>query len=247
MSQLSITTTQNVNINFNTASVGERVLAGLLDLVIKIAYYIVVFYVILGITSFDDMAQSMDRWSVMAIGLLLFLPIMFYSIVQESLLEGQTMGKKVLKIKVIKLDGYQASFSDYLIRWLFRPVEVVYIFCIIGLVTLIATKKTQRLGDIAAGTGIISLKNNININHTILREVASNYVPLYPLVIKLTDNDVRIIKETFENSYQTADFDTIERLQHKIESVTGIKSVSKNALSFVDTVLQDYNYYTQNM
>jgi len=247
MSQLSITTTQNVNINFNTASVGERFLAALLDLVIKIAYTVVVYRIILGQTGLDDIINSMDRWSAVAIYGVLYLPVMFYSLVQESLLDGQTVGKKVLKIKVIKLDGYGAGFSDYLIRWIFRPVEIWYIFVIIGFIALISTKKTQRLGDLAAGTGIISLKNDITINHTILREVAVDYVPVYPLVIKLTDNDVRIIKETFDSSYQTADFATVDKLQTKIETVTGIKSISKNSLAFVDTVLKDYNYYTQNM
>jgi uncharacterized RDD family membrane protein YckC len=194
MSQLSITTTQNVNINFNTASVGERILAALLDLVIKIAYSVVVYNVILGLTGLDDMISKMNQWSAVAINSLLFLPVMFYSLVQETFFEGQTIGKKALKIKVIKIDGYQAGFSDYLIRWVFRPIEIWYFFIVVGLIALITTKKTQRLGDIAAGTGIISLKNDITINHTILREVANNYVPVYPLVIKLTDNDVRIIK-----------------------------------------------------
>jgi uncharacterized RDD family membrane protein YckC len=247
MSQLSITTTQNVTINFNTATVAERVLAASIDLVIKVAYFIVVFRVIFGIKSLNDFTEGMDRWSLVAIEGLLFLPIMFYSIVQESFMDGQTVGKKILKVKVIKLDGYQAGFSDYLIRWIFRPVEIFYVFIFIGLVTLFVTKKTQRLGDIAAGTGIISLKNDITIDHTILREVAGNYVPVYPLVIKLTDNDVRIIKETYDSSYRAADFDMMQKLQYKIETVTGIKSVSKNATAFVDTVLEDYNYYTQNM
>jgi uncharacterized RDD family membrane protein YckC len=247
MSQLSITTTQNVVINFNTASLGERVLAGLIDLVIKIAYITVVYYLILQETSIGNLFDAIDEWSARAIGWLLFLPVMFYSLTLESLLEGQTVGKRLLKIRVIKLDGYQAGFGDYLIRWMFRPVEIVYIMVVVGLITLAATKKTQRLGDIAAGTGVVSLKNDVTIDHTILREVGGNYVPVYPLVIKLTDNDVRIIKETFESSYKAADFNTIDRLQNKIETVTGIQSVSKNSMAFVDTVIKDYNYYTQNM
>ena len=67
------------------------------------------------------------------------------------------------------------------------------------------------------------------------------------MVIKLSDNDVRIIKETYETSLKSADFVMISKLQAKIEAVTGIKSVSANATAFVDTVLHDYNYYTQKM
>ncbi len=247
MSQLSITTTQNVTINFKTATIGERILAGLIDLVIKGAYITVVYYLIIEKTGLNEMLNNLNEWSSRAIGLLLFLPVMFYTLLQESLMEGQTVGKRIMKMRVIKLDGYQAGFGDYLIRWMFRPVEIVYIFVVVGIITLAVSKKTQRLGDMAAGTGIISLKNDVTIDHTILREVGGNYVPVYPLVIKLSDNDVRIIKETFESSYRSADFNTIERLQTKIETVTGIRSVSKSSMAFVDTVIKDYNYYTQNM
>jgi uncharacterized RDD family membrane protein YckC len=247
MSQLFITTTQNVNINFNIASAGERVLAYLIDVVIILAYYFVVYYIVGTLLDGTSFLESMDYWTERAIQGILSLPVLFYALWQESLLDGQTVGKKLMKIRVIKIDGYQAGFGDYLVRWLFRIVEVTAIMGIIGLVTLIVNKKTQRLGDMAAGTAVISLKNDITINHTILKDIGNNYVPVYPLVIKLSDNDVRIIKETYDNSYNVADFEMISKLQAKIEAVTGIQSVSQNATAFVDTVLKDYNYYTQNM
>jgi len=247
MSQLSITTTQNVNINFNTASVGQRILAHLVDFVIIASYGIVIKYIVFTAFGVTDYLKGADYWTRYSVFGLVFLPVVFYALWQESLLEGQTIGKRVLKIKVIKIDGYQAGFGDYLIRWVFRIVEVTSIMGIIGLITLLVSKKTQRLGDMAAGTAVISLKNDITINHTILREIGNNYIPQYPLVIKLTDNDVRIIKETYETSYNQTDFEMIQKLQHKIEAVTGIKSVSQNATAFVDTVLKDYNYYTQSM
>jgi len=247
MLQLSITTTQNVNINFNIAAVGQRVLAYLLDIVVITAYNIVMFLIVFPATGLEAFADGLDGWSKGAIYLVFFLPVMFYTLVQETFFDGQTIGKRILKIKVIKIDGYQAGFGDYLIRWLFRMVEVNYIMGIVGLIAMNRSKKSQRLGDMAAGTAIISLKNDITINHTILKDIGSNYVPVYPLVIKLSDNDVRIIKETYDTSYNTADFEMILKLQHKIEAVTGIQSVSQNATAFVDTVLKDYNYYTQNM
>ena len=247
MPQLSITTTQNVNINFNTANVGERVVAYMLDMVVIAAYYFVVYYIIGNLLDVTRMINTLDQWTIIAINGVISLPVLLYTLLLETFFEGQTIGKRIMKIKVIKIDGYQAGFGDYLIRWLFRIVEVTGIMGLIGLIAMNMSKKTQRIGDMAAGTAVISLKNDITINHTILRDIGSNYVPVYPLVIKLSDNDVRIIKETYDTSYQTADFDMILKLQHKIEAVTGIKSTSLNATAFVDTVLKDYNYYTQNM
>jgi len=247
MSELSITTTQNVNINFNTASVGERVLAYLIDALIITAYYIVIYYLLFALLHMGDLVYGLDMWSQNAIHGIISLPVLFYALWQEALMEGQSVGKRIMKIKVIKIDGYQAGFGDYLVRWILRIVEVTPPLSFIGLISMMINGKTQRLGDMAAGTAVISLKNNININHTILKEVNDSYVPVYPLVIKLTDNDMRIIKETYEISLKTTDFEMIAKLQTKIESVTGIKSVSANPTAFVDTVLHDYNFYTQKM
>ncbi|WP_313805337.1 RDD family protein [Flavobacterium sp.] len=246
MSELSITTTQNVNINFTAASVGERMGAQLLDLVIKIAYGIVVF-MLCKWTGLLDILIDMDQWSMMAVVGLFGLPIIFYSLLQESLWEGQTFGKKITKIKVIKIDGYQAGFGDYLIRWMFRLIEISIGSGIIGLIAIVVSKKNQRLGDMAAGTAVITLKNNININHTILQEIKEDYVPTYPLVIKLSDNDARIIKETFEAALRNKDFKLIYKLSQKIADVTGIKPVESYDSEFIKVVLKDYNYYTRNM
>ncbi len=247
MSELSITTTQNVNINFAAASVADRMLAYLLDLLVKIAYGTVVwgiFFKALGLTKY---MENLDTWSYAAILIVLFLPVIFYSLIQESLMEGQTLGKKILKIKVVKIDGYQASFGDYIIRWLFRIIDVNLSWGVIGLITIVVSEKTQRLGDITAGTAVISLKNNISINHTILMDLDQAYVPIYPQVIKLSDNDARIIKETFLNAVAKRDFATLIKLRQKIEQVTGIKNVSGNDTDFINTVLKDYNFYTQSM
>lgn len=247
MSELAINTSQNVNIKFTAASVGERMLASFLDLLIKFAYAIVVGYFILHLTGLSDAMNSMDSWSSGAIVLVLIFPALIYSLVLESIFEGQTIGKKITKIKVVKIDGYQATFGDYFIRWLFRIVENNIMAGLIGLVAMIVSSKTQRLGDMAAGTAVITLKNKINISHTILEEIDAEYQPTYPLVIKLSDNDMRIIKETFNRALAQDDFDMINKLVEKIGKVTGIQKKGESNRDFIKTLLKDYNYYTQNM
>ena len=247
MMQLTINTTQNVNINFTAASVGERILALLVDLLIQAAYLITILWgVFYGLGLLNAM-RGLDPWSKAAIMVLFFLPVMFYSLFFESIFEGQTLGKKLLRIKVVKIDGYQAGFGDYIIRWLLRLVDIFSVSGLVGLVSIIVTEKSQRLGDIAAGTAVITLKNNVSINSTILVDIDQQYVPVYPGVIKLSDNDMRIIKETFQNAVAARDFSMIEKLRNKIEAVAGIKNQSGNDKDFIKTVLKDYNFYTQNM
>src|SRR5690606_10341377 len=117
MSELQINTTQNVKIKFNAAGVGERLLAFIIDVAIKIGYLLIV-------CSVFEAFQNMDQWSQIVINTVLSLPVVFYTLVLESFLQGQTLGKKALSIKVVKIDGYQASLSDYVVRWFFRIVDV---------------------------------------------------------------------------------------------------------------------------
>lgn len=247
MSELSINTTQNVNINFTAASVGERLGAFLLDMLVKIAYVIVVLYFIFNLMGLANVLDRLDKWSAAAVYMLFALPYAFYSLTLECLFEGQTLGKRIVKIKVVKIDGYQASFGDYLMRWLLRLVDVWTSMGVIGLIALVMSEKTQRLGDMTAGTAVITLRNKVTINSTILEDIGEEYVPIYPLVIKLSDNDVRIIKETFQIAVAKNDFELIAKLKNKIEYVTGIKNQSGNNSDFIRTVLKDYNFYTQSM
>ncbi|MBS4041902.1 MAG: RDD family protein [Flavobacteriales bacterium] len=247
MSQLAIVTTQNVTIHFQAASVGDRILAYVLDWLIKIAYAISVYFVFFVAVGIEDWANTLDNWSQISVYIIFYFPVIFYSLLFESIFEGQTLGKKMMKTKVVKIDGYQATFGDYIIRWLFRLIDISTNSGMIGLIAMISSSKTQRLGDMAAGTAVISLQNKVDINHTILQEIQGDYQPIYPQVIKLSDNDVRIIKESFERSVVQRDYQTLIKLREKIEQVAGITNKMGNDMDFIRTVLKDYNYYTQSM
>ncbi|MEG0848326.1 RDD family protein [Flavobacterium plurextorum] len=247
MSELSINTTQNVRINFIAATVGERMGAYFIDLGIKLSYIIVVSLLVFYWLDLGPLMDNLDTWSRGAIFLMLYFPLIIYSITLESIFEGQSFGKKLVKIKVVKIDGYQAGFGDYLMRWFFRIIDFSSFYGLVGLIAVVSSKKAQRLGDMAAGTAVITLKNKINISHTILEEIGDAYVPTYPLVIKLSDNDMRIIKETYQKAEAKNDHEVIYKLVAKIENVTGIKNQSGNNIDFIRIVLKDYNFYTQNM
>lgn len=248
MVELQINTTQNVNINFIAATVGERLIAYLIDWVVKIAYIILIYQILFNAFTFDQYLETLDDWSAIAVLLFFYLPVIFYSLIFETLLDGQTIGKKVMKIQVVKIDGYQASFADFVMRWFMRLIDLNIASGIVALISISTSPKNQRLGDMAAGTAVITKKNDINISHTILEDLAQNYVPTYPGVIKLSDNDARIIKDTFTIAKKTRDFKTMIKLRNKLIEVIGIKEVKHaNDAHFIETILKDYNYYTQNM
>lgn len=239
MANLQINTTQNVKINFTSAGVGERILAFIIDWAIKIGYMTMLSWTV---GAYDNM----DDWSQIAINTVLSFPVMFYTVTLESFLNGQTIGKKALKIKVVKIDGFQASLSDYVVRWFFRIVDIYLFF--LGFFVIIFNKKSQRIGDMAAGTGVINLRDSVTIKHTILENLVEDYKPTYPNVIKLSDNDARIIKDTFISAKASKDYTTLIKLRNKLVEVVGIKEIKqKTDIEFIDVILKDYNYYTQNM
>ena len=118
---------------------------------------------------------------------------------------------------------------------------------LLGFLLIVFTNKNQRFGDIIANTVVIYLKDEVKFSETILENLSNEYVPTYPNVIKLSDNDARIIKETFKNAAKFDDYKTLIKLRTKILEVTGIISKHNSDKDFIDTVLKDYNFYTQNM
>jgi hypothetical protein len=160
-------------------------------------------------------------------------------------MEGQTFGKKLLKIKVVKIDGYQAGFFDYFVRWIFAIVDIQMGF-IPGVIAMVSTKHTQRLGDLAAGTAVISEKSKYNISHTILMEITEDYKPYFSRnqMILFSDNDIRIIKENFELTNKSKNAVLLKKIAEKIYDVTKLTDKFESDKKLIETFLKDYNYYT---
>ncbi|GGX31667.1 RDD family protein [Aquimarina muelleri] len=241
MANLTINTTQNVNLAYKTVGIGERILAFLIDAFILWLYlFIVNFITALIGTAF------VDNWTVFGIQSLLFLPISFYSLFMHIVFNGRTVGKMVLKTKVVRVDGLPANWSNYMIRWLLRLVDIWMFLGSIGILSILFSSKHQRIGDAAAGTVVITTKQKVKISHTILEEVEEAYQPKFLNVTKLSDKDVRLIKETYHIALRSNDFKTMKELRNRVEEVLEIKSDLYDR-QFLDIILKDYNYYTQKL
>lgn len=248
MPLIAINTSQNVNINFNIASAGDRIFALLIDWIILASYLFAIFTLFFNYFNLGFYLNTLDNWSSAAVIIVISFPIYIYTLVCESLMEGQTFGKKLLKIRVVKIDGFQAGFGDYLIRWFFRLVDVFSNFGVVGFVSMIVSRNNQRLGGIASGTAVISLKNDVSISHTILENLQEDYVPLFPQVIALTDNDVRIIKENLIKALRSDDRQIVSRLSTRIKDILNldIDPTKMTERQFIKVIIKDYNYYTGN-
>lgn len=236
MDNFQIETAQNVSITQNVAGVGERILAFLIDGLIMVAYIIIALTLMGGLNT-----GAGAEWLFMSV---ILLPLLLYFLLWESLWNGRSPGKAALDLRVVKLDGSKPAFSNYLVRWLLRFVDITLTSGSVAVVTILMTGKGQRLGDLAAGTTVISEKARIGLDRTVLVNVPEDYRPQYPQVTLLTDKDVQEIKEIYRDSLQTSNYRVIGSLSKKVSQILQITPEEK-PVQFIKTVLKDYSYYTQ--
>ncbi len=232
---LKIDTTQNVGITFQLASPGERALSWFIDAMIKFTWILIIGEV------FKTTRMFADLWGLML--LIMLLPILFYNILCELFMNGQSVGKAIVKTRVMKMDGGQPALSNYLMRWIFGLLEF-NLFPGLGLIVYFWNGKGQRLGDVFAGTTVIKVNKQITFEETTALEIPANYQPTFPQVTNLSQREIEVIKEgiVFYRKYQN--YKVLNNLAHKVANTLDV-TTNLSQLDFLQVVVGDYNYYQQ--
>ena len=244
MEKIKILTSFNIELEFETPEFHKRLFAWLVDLCILVAYYLIASKLLLQISS-KRTASGDDLpfiYNLSAVYLLCYVPLFVYHLVCEISMNGQSIGKKLLGIKVISENGGQPALHQYLIRWLLRPFDF-YFFGLVGLLTVVNSKRNQRLGDMAAGTLVIKTKMETDINDTVFFELSDGYKPRFKEVMRLSDRDMNVIKGILDNSRKYNNFDIAARTSDKIRSILNITDYEE-PVEFLETLLKDYNYFS---
>ena len=236
MDKFQIETAQNVGILQNVAGLGERILAYLIDGLIMLAYIILVSFIMGGL----DTSLGGEWMFIAVVGLPLFL----YFLLWELLWNGKTPGKAALDLRVVKLDGTNPQLSNYLVRWLLRIIDITLTSGSLAVVTILLNGKGQRLGDMAAGTTVISEKMKIDLENTLVVQLSEDYQPYYPQVTVLSDNDVQEIKNLYQDSLRNRNYRVIFYLSEKVAKLLQVTPQEK-PVEFIKRVIRDYNYFTQ--
>ena len=239
MDTIKITTSQNVDLDYEAAGVGYRLLATLLDEVFK-TVYIIIGFLILGLTAknYPRLYDGNDNYTLYTILIIAALPYTLYYFLSETFMNGQSFGKKIVGTKVVKLDGTQPGVSSYMIRSLLRIIDR-------GLIALIAvavTEKSQRLGDLAAGTTVIKLGSKVTLRDTILYKQVANYKIVFDQVAMLSDKDIAIVKEILDHSIANDKRENLTLLAQKVKNKMAISTTLDNE-TFLKTILLDYSHY----
>ena len=242
MRKINITTTQNVTINYQLASVWQRVLAWLLDYVI----------ICLGIVILSVLYQFVFLGAGQGyLQFLIITPIYFlYHFVSEVVSGGRSIGKMAAGIGVIKLTGREPTISDYFTRWAFRLIDLGVSFGSLAFIFINTSEKSQRLGDLLAQTIVVKVKPSLQVQlKDILNiETAKNYSPVYPNIKKFSEKDMLLIKYTLERYHKypnKSHLEALDLLTLKMKNELEISNTKQSNMEFLRTLVKDYIVLTR--
>jgi uncharacterized RDD family membrane protein YckC len=235
MEIITVHTTQNIDIDYEIGGLGERILARLIDFAVFIPFGIIAMIV----------SSYLNNIGISVYLILVFTIYVFYDLLFEVFFNGQSIGKRVMKIRVISLEGSRPKFSQYLLRWLFRIIDFTFTGGLCALITAAVTKDGQRVGDLVAGTALIRTVPRTKINSLVFASVEDTYQPVFTEVSQLTDKDIALIHEVIENYLKTGNNRMVYNMADRIRQHLSIAlPPNMNSLQFLQIVIKDYSHIT---
>lgn len=231
MEKVSINTSQNVQISYTLAGLGERIFAYLMDIVIMVSITIVMIIVL----TYSGVLETSPFWYLLA-----YLPMFFYHLIFELTMNGQSIGKKVMNIKVVKLNGAQVTLGGYLLRWLLWPIDTFF-YGGIAILCITIGSKGQRLGDIAAGTTVIKLKKSGFLKDHTLNDLDVDYAPVFLNADQLTPEYIELINKAIKAKLEMLDDKPVDAIAAKTKNKLNITTELPD-LKFLHTIMKDYHH-----
>ena len=156
LEKLNIDTPEQVALEFSLATVGSRFLAVAIDTIIQIACAIVLLLVVaLGIWATGSLGLTARPWVLAVLVIGGFVIYYGYFAVFETVWNGQTPGKRLIGLRVIHASGRPINAWEAILRNVVRLVDQMPAIYAIGIVSVFVTARSQRLGDLAAGTVVV--------------------------------------------------------------------------------------------
>lgn len=240
MQTIKITTSQNIDIDYEVASLGDRILGYLVDSAIFVVLYIAL--AILAGLFFTSNGGRAVYWGFGAVAIIWFLAFIFYDLICEVFFNGQSIGKKVMKTRVISLDGSSPGLGQYLLRWLFRIVDITLTSSVGAIISVAITDNKQRIGDLVAGTTVIKTSPRTTMEHIAFVPPTEVYEPVFPQAGQLHERDIVLIHEVLGNFRQSGNNTLLYDTAQKVKEHLAINSRGMDDLSFLQTIVRDYNY-----
>src|SRR6185436_19037192 len=205
--ELRIDTPEQVALELPIAGIGSRFLAIFVDTLLQVVTYIAAALV-LGVGG-----RRISGLLHLPPALISFLPAIFvligfciywgYFAFFEIILKGQTPGKRVAGIRVIKDSGRPLDAMSAILRNLLRGIDFLPAFYAVGVTTMILNKHSRRLGDFVAGTVVVHDKPpaRIDLDWALGTTPVDPAVAANPNIARLTDAEVVLIETYLERRF----------------------------------------------
>jgi len=255
---LQVKTSFNIDLQFETSPFHLRLFAWLIDF-----FLLYLFWTLM--SSLLDSTFSIDHASEFGLTeLFLITPFILYHFLFELMMNGQSPGKLLMRIKVVSMNGQSATVSQYLLRWLLRFIDfgmlwglvftisgntfiglVLIVGSVVAFVLFVSTQYNQRIGDLVAGTAVVLKKLPYKLSDTIFQELdTSSYKVTFPDVMKLSDKDINIVDNIVKQHSKSNIRKYVETVANKIKTVLHIETDMPDDM-FLETLLRDYNYLSR--
>ncbi len=241
MKTVQIKTTQHVVIDQELAGLGARIIAFFIDLIIIFA--LVFILSLIGGFVFSFMSEV--YWYLIVSPI-----IFFYSLISELIMDGQTIGKKAMSLKVVRLNGRAPTPGDYFARWAFRLVDIWFSAGMVAAMLISSTHKGQRLGDIVGKTTVIKARpfERVRLNDVLKIYSLDNYDPKYPGVTSFSEEEMLLAKTTIERNQRfknKSHREAVDDLSMKMASQMKLQQIPKDRVNFLRTLIKDYIVLTR--
>ncbi len=235
MDKILIDTEQNIALDYPIASIGERILAWIIDVAIQFTYLLVVIWILNG--ALRIIIEEQYIFYILAM-----LPFLFYHLLFEIFFNGRSPGKMALKMKVVTLDGTRPAVSGYFIRWFFRLLDTMAGSGLVAVISYLMSDKGQRIGDRLAGTTVIKVKKIDSMRQKINFQVDPNYVIRYPEVQRLHDHHISLINEILGLPVTQKKYALAGKISKKIKTNLNI-TTDEPDMRFLTTLVKDYYHH----
>lgn len=202
------------------AGVGDRILAFIIDGLILGCYCPTIVWLML-----DSNLDNMWTWFIFLLG-----PLLFYNLIFEVIMNGQTPGKRLVRIRVVSVENESASVVQFIIRWFFSIVGFYFISGLIALIVISTNGKGQSFGDIVAGTKVIKTSPYRSIYH-----------PQFPMVMQLDGYDIELARRALYADRELENPQPLTLVSERIKSLLAIQTTLPNH-EFLATVVKDYHH-----
>lgn len=246
--EIIIETPEKIRFTYHIAEIGTRIAAYIVDALVQVLIMVVVSLMLMagGFVGHIPGQEHIRNLTAAFLMIMLFLLRWFYFVFFEVVMEGQSLGKKMMRIRVIKDNGDSLDFPTIVLRNFMRVVDGFPVFPLTGGFIGLIDAKSRRLGDIIANTVVV---DEIQFNLTLpdfnvrLTHGGQDGVQYTYAKKRLNENELYIIRR-FLNEYDRLPVpkqaEIADRLAEQVRSRLGIDDDASDSLIFLERIYEQH-------